>query len=132
MATNISQDDFHKTGLRLPKDLHMRLHEAAAESGRSYNAEIVARLQQSFNLEPLKEAKRDELEKLVNELIDHKMAKFSAKVGAAAPSGAVKPTEKSIPELLNDLEVDSKKSYVMRKAREEQMASEKSASSKKR
>lgn len=48
MATNISQDDFHKTGLRLPRDLHARLHEAAAESGRSYNAEIVARLQSSF------------------------------------------------------------------------------------
>jgi len=48
MATNQPQDDFHKTGLRLPKDLHARLHEAAAESGRSYNSELVHRLQQSF------------------------------------------------------------------------------------
>lgn len=48
MATNIPQDDFQKTALRLPKDLHARLHESAAAVGRSYNAEIVARLAQSF------------------------------------------------------------------------------------
>lgn len=48
MATNAPQDDWHKTGLRLPKELHHQLHEAAAASGRSYNAEIVARLEQSF------------------------------------------------------------------------------------
>lgn len=48
MATNAPQDDWHKTGLRLPKDLHSALHDAAAATGRSYNAEIVARLQQSF------------------------------------------------------------------------------------
>lgn len=48
MATNAPQDDWHKTGLRMPRELHERLHEAAAESGRSYNAEIVARLQASF------------------------------------------------------------------------------------
>ena len=48
MATNASQDDWHKTGLRLPKDLHAKLHAAAAESGRSYNAEIVSRLQGTF------------------------------------------------------------------------------------
>lgn len=51
MATNIPQDDFQKTGLRLPRDLHNSLHEAAAESGRSYNAEIVHRLQASFEAE---------------------------------------------------------------------------------
>lgn len=50
MATNIPQDDFQKTALRLPKDLHARVHEAAAEGGRSYNAEIVARLQGSFEV----------------------------------------------------------------------------------
>lgn len=48
MATNIPQDDFQKTALRLPKDLHARIHAAAAETGRSYNAEIVMRLQASF------------------------------------------------------------------------------------
>ena len=48
MATNQPQDDFQKTALRLPKDLHAQLHEAAAASGRSYNSEIVQRLQASF------------------------------------------------------------------------------------
>lgn len=51
MATNTPQDEFHKTGVRMPKDVHARLHEAAAASGRSYNAEIVARLQSSFELD---------------------------------------------------------------------------------
>ena len=50
MATNAPQDDWHKTGLRLPKELHHRLHEAAAESGRSYNAEIVSRLESTFSV----------------------------------------------------------------------------------
>lgn len=67
MATNTPQDEFHKTGLRLPKDLHVRLHEAAAESGRSYNAEIVSRLEGSFdfvaNLPPtVKEAIAHEID----------------------------------------------------------------------
>ena len=48
MATNSPQDDWHKTGLRLPKRLHERLHDAAALSGRSYNAEIISRLESSF------------------------------------------------------------------------------------
>lgn len=34
--------------LRMPAELRERLEEAAAETGRSMNAEIVARLQQSF------------------------------------------------------------------------------------
>lgn len=49
MATSINQDDFQKTALRLPKELHAQLHAAAQESGRSYNAEIIARLQSSFD-----------------------------------------------------------------------------------
>lgn len=49
MATNIPQLDYQKTALRLPKDLHAQLHLSAAESGRSYNAEIVSRLQTSFD-----------------------------------------------------------------------------------
>ena len=48
MATRINQSDFVKTALRLPPDVHAMVHEAAAASGRSYNAEIVARLQASF------------------------------------------------------------------------------------
>ena len=40
--------EIQKTALRLPKPLHKIIHEAAKESGRSMNAEIVARLQATF------------------------------------------------------------------------------------
>lgn len=41
-------DEIQKTALRLPKSLHEAIHAAAKESGRTMNAEIVYRLQQSF------------------------------------------------------------------------------------
>jgi len=62
MATNTPQDDFHKTGVRMPRDLHAKLHAAAAGSGRSYNAEIVARLQSSFEPADSERIKALELE----------------------------------------------------------------------
>lgn len=43
-----SQQDFVKTALRLPPDLHAALHTAAAEQDRTYNAEIVNRLRSTF------------------------------------------------------------------------------------
>ncbi|MFV1944148.1 Arc family DNA-binding protein [Pseudomonas luteola] len=46
------EEDIQKTALRLPRELHNRVHEAAKNSGRSMNAEIVSRLQESF-AEPL-------------------------------------------------------------------------------
>lgn len=45
MAT---QDDYVRITLRLPKELQERLNEATEESFRSMNAEIVARLEESF------------------------------------------------------------------------------------
>lgn len=50
MARISKQEDFLKTALRLPRDLHAKIHEAADEAGRSMNAEIVARLEQSFRI----------------------------------------------------------------------------------
>lgn len=44
-------DEIQKTALRLPKSLHEAIHAAAKESGRTMNAEIVYRLQQSFENE---------------------------------------------------------------------------------
>lgn len=41
-------NEIQKTALRLPKSLHEAVHKAAKESGRTMNAEIVYRLQQSF------------------------------------------------------------------------------------
>ena len=48
MVTRLNQTDFVKTALRLPPDLHAKLHEGAEASGRSYNAEIVQRLESTF------------------------------------------------------------------------------------
>lgn len=45
------QDDFFRTQIRIPADLHRALKEATEESGRSLNAEIVARLNDSFRTE---------------------------------------------------------------------------------
>lgn len=42
------QDDYIKTALRLPRELHKRVQDLADANGRSMNAEIIARLQQSF------------------------------------------------------------------------------------
>ena len=39
-----TQQDYVSTALRLPKDLHGELTEAAKENGRSLNAEMLARL----------------------------------------------------------------------------------------
>lgn len=49
MAT---QDDFIRTALRVPPDLHRQIHEAAEKANRTFNAEIVARLQASFENPP--------------------------------------------------------------------------------
>lgn len=45
MAT---QDDYIRTALRVPPGLHAQIHEAAKGNNRTFNAEIVARLQQTF------------------------------------------------------------------------------------
>lgn len=50
MAT---QDDYIRTALRVPPTLHKQLHEAAASNNRTFNAEIVARLQASFGVKSL-------------------------------------------------------------------------------
>ena len=47
------QDDYIKTALRLPTALHTRIQLAAEKAGRSMNAEIISRVEQSFSDEPL-------------------------------------------------------------------------------
>ena len=44
-----SQDNFVRTALRVPQELHKKLHEAAVASNRTFNAEIVDRLERSFS-----------------------------------------------------------------------------------
>lgn len=45
MAT---QDDYIRTALRVPPELHAQIHASAKANNRTFNAEIVARLQESF------------------------------------------------------------------------------------
>lgn len=56
MATSIDQKNFVKTALRLPPELHAAVHEAAQKSGRSYNAELLERVQRSFEVDEKGEA----------------------------------------------------------------------------
>lgn len=44
-----TQDDFVKTALRLPRDLHAKIQAAAISAGRSMNAEMIGRLQASID-----------------------------------------------------------------------------------
>ncbi len=41
MAINQTQVDWQKTALRLPRDLHTQVHEAAAAEGRTFNGQLV-------------------------------------------------------------------------------------------
>lgn len=43
-----SQDDFIRTALRVPPELHAQIHSAAEEAGRTFNAEINQRLSATF------------------------------------------------------------------------------------
>ena len=43
-----SQEGWVKTGLRLPPDIHTQLHKAAAISHRTFNGEVLHRIESSF------------------------------------------------------------------------------------
>lgn len=47
------QPDDHRHNLRLPTDLKKKLAHSAVDSGRSMNAEILARLSKSFDPSPM-------------------------------------------------------------------------------
>lgn len=49
MAT---QDNYIRTALRVPPELHTQLHKAAFVAKRTFNAEILSRLQSSFEERP--------------------------------------------------------------------------------
>lgn len=48
MFGRMNQQGYVKTALRLPPQLHAALHQAAEQSGRSFNAELVSRLESTF------------------------------------------------------------------------------------
>jgi hypothetical protein len=44
MTTNQTQADWQKTALRLPRELHKQIHDAAKQNHRTFNGQIVALL----------------------------------------------------------------------------------------
>lgn len=74
MATRVKQENYVKTALRLPPELHASLHEAAEKSGRTYNAEIILRLQQTFEKAPKAEPDK---ERRLHEGLIHRNALLS-------------------------------------------------------
>jgi hypothetical protein len=50
MAINQTQADWVRTALRLPQDVHKKVHEAAKAENRTFNAQIVATLKSAVEL----------------------------------------------------------------------------------
>lgn len=48
MARVSDQEDFQKTALRLPRDLHSKIIGSAKDNNRTMNAEIINRLERTF------------------------------------------------------------------------------------
>lgn len=46
------QADYVKTALRMPPALHQRIHQAADRNHRTFNGEVLARLERTFNKDP--------------------------------------------------------------------------------
>lgn len=72
-------------GLRMLPDLRTRLEEACAQSGRSLNAEIIHRLNASFEMDdyvPKVNAHEDKTELVINSLSHRERALVSAIVEA--------------------------------------------------
>ena len=59
--------------LRFPEGMRARITEAARGAGRSMNAEIISRLESTFDPGLLKESARAELVRLVNEAVDERL-----------------------------------------------------------
>jgi hypothetical protein len=69
----MKQDDYIKTALRLPRDLHVKLLSAAEKNGRSMNSEIIDQLQRAFNQPPVDDPLGD-LESRLSKLIKRELS----------------------------------------------------------
>lgn len=85
------QDDYMKTALRLPRDLHAELMEAARERGRSFNSEVVARLHDSIANADLARGD-DGLNDLISRTVKHTMESM-LKSGWFPRSGVIADSE---------------------------------------
>lgn len=68
-----TQDDYVKTSLRIPRELHTQLQQVAEYNGRTLNAEILDRLQAAPIYDLLRVLMRDaaETKALVKEIHDN-------------------------------------------------------------
>lgn len=62
------QDEYIRTALRLPPELHQRIHQAADKAGRSFNAELIARISGSFDSQSI-EARLASIEQQLSQLL---------------------------------------------------------------
>lgn len=62
------QSGYVKTGIRVPPELHAEVHASAERNGRTFNSEILARLQKS----PLDDLMNEvaQLKAMIQQLID--------------------------------------------------------------
>ena len=66
------QDNFFRTQIRIPSDIYEAIKEAAEESGRSINAEMVHLMATTMNM---REPEREFTEERIRELIKEELAK---------------------------------------------------------
>lgn len=65
-----TDDRYTRITLRIPKDLHSKLTDAADETSKSMNAEIIARLERSFRREPSSYAPSWAAEEISKRIVD--------------------------------------------------------------
>lgn len=81
----MAQDDYIRTALRVPPDLHKEIHKAADKAGRSFNAEIIGRLIDSFESDPsLLRSSLERQTRLVN-VLSRFVVELSGLVSAKSP-----------------------------------------------
>ena len=66
------QDNFFRTQIRIPSDIYEAIKEAAEESGRSINAEMVHLMATTLNM---REPERELTEERIRELIKEELTK---------------------------------------------------------
>jgi hypothetical protein len=66
------QDEYVKTAIRLPPELHAEVKRAAKAAGRPMNAELIARVASSQQVDLLKELLKQnaEMKAMIRELLD--------------------------------------------------------------
>lgn len=102
MAQISDQSDYLKTALRLPRDLHAHIQEAAEEAGRSQNAEIVARLASSFEQNPNAEALQLQIQHLEQRIKDLKHGLLLEATLGALTAFSLKELSHKIPSELRE------------------------------